>query len=84
MGKHRAAVGSESITEGNNLFDKRAAALYLGLSVKTLDRWINEGRGPKYYKVGVLVRYRREDLIAFLEACPTGGGSSAHFGGEAA
>ena len=59
-----------------NLLDKQAAARFLAVSVKTLDRWIYEHRGPKFYKVGgVLVRYRHEDLIAFLEACPTGGGS---------
>lgn len=59
-----------------NLRDKQGAARFLGVSVKTLDRWIYEHRGPKFYKVGgVLVRYRDEDLIAFLEACPTGGGS---------
>jgi len=63
----------------SNLLTKKEAAVFLRVSVKTLDRWICQRRGPKYYKVGCLVRYREEDLIAFLEACPTGG-----FGGEAA
>lgn len=66
------------------LLTKKEAARFLNVSIKTLDRWIYERRGPKYYKVGALVRYRNSDLVAFLEACPTGGGPANHFGGEAA
>jgi excisionase family DNA binding protein len=84
MSLMRQTVSSVATRNENNLLNKKEAARFLNVSIKTLDRWIYERRGPKYYKIGALVRYRDEDLIAFLEACPTGGGSPAHFGGEAA
>jgi excisionase family DNA binding protein len=80
----REIPGSVATRTETDLRTKKEAARFLNVSVKTLDRWIYEKRGPKYYKVGCLVRYRNEDLIAFLDTCPTGGGSSAQRGGEAA
>ena len=56
------------------LWDKRATAKYLHISVKTLDRWNAENRGPRGLKVGVQVRYRPADVQAFLESCATVGG----------
>jgi predicted DNA-binding transcriptional regulator AlpA len=89
--RSRGAKRSLSLTarsptcDGTNLLDKEAVARFLQVSVKTLDRWIYEHRGPKCYKVGgVLVRYRYEDLIAFLEACPTGGGAAIQPAAESA
>lgn len=72
----RETLGSVATRNETNLRTKKEAARFLKVSVKTLDRWIYERRGPKYYKVGCLVRYRDEDLMAFLDTCPTGGGSS--------
>lgn len=49
------------------LMDQRAAADYLGCSVKKLerDRWV----GPEipYIKIGRAVRYRASDLAAYVE-----------------
>jgi len=71
------AKDTSSVTRTEiDLLTKKETSRFLSISIKTLDRWIYERRGPKYYKVGALVRYRREDLIAFLEACPTGGSGS--------
>ena len=42
--------------------DTEAAAEYYGVSVRTLQRWRLEGRGPDFVKLGRLVRYTREDL----------------------
>lgn len=39
-----------------------------GLSVHTLRKWRWAGRGPSFLKVGRAVRYRVEDLLAFLAA----------------
>jgi predicted DNA-binding transcriptional regulator AlpA len=82
----RETLSSVATRNESNLLTKKEAARFLSVSIKTLDRWIYERRGPKYYKVGgVLVRYRIKDLIAFLEACPTGGAPpTPQFGGEAA
>ena len=46
----------------------KEAAEYLGVAPNTLLMWRCTKRyGLPYYKVGRLVRYRREDLDAFIE-----------------
>ena len=43
------------------------AAAYLGLAVSTLNKWRCYGNhGPAFVKLGKAVRYRREDLDAYL------------------
>ena len=59
------------------LWDKRITAKYLGISVKTLDRWNAEGRGPKGRKVGAQTRYLPADVQSYLESCATVGGGAA-------
>ncbi len=44
----------------------RQAALYLGLAVSTLNKWRCHGGGPVFIKMGRAVRYRQEDLEAFM------------------
>jgi excisionase family DNA binding protein len=56
------------------LKNKAFLARYLGVSMGTVNRWVHEGRGPRYVKVGNLVRYRMEDVREFLDRCPSGGG----------
>lgn len=43
------------------------------VSVHTLRKWRREGRGPKFFRIGALVRYRAEDLDAWLTSRPSGG-----------
>jgi predicted DNA-binding transcriptional regulator AlpA len=45
----------------------------LGISAATLRRWRLLQRGPKYIKIGGAVRYRPEDVTAWLATRPTGG-----------
>jgi excisionase family DNA binding protein len=45
----------------------------LNVSVATLRRWRLEKRGPMFVKVGLLVRYRPEDLDSWVAALSTGG-----------
>lgn len=47
---------------------ERAAADYVGLSVRTLQKRRFERQDPPYLKIGRSVRYRLEDLDTFLEA----------------
>ena len=47
----------------------------LNVSVASLRRWRLQRRGPLFIKVGSLVRYRPEDLEAWLGVQPTGGSS---------
>lgn len=52
------------------------AAKFLSVSLQTLVRWRTIGEGPKYFQLnadpserkrGVRVRYRKRDLIYFME-----------------
>jgi len=36
-------------------------------------RWRLQRKGPRYIKVGAAVRYRNEDVRAWLETRPSGG-----------
>jgi len=49
------------------LLTEAEAGRELALAVKTLQRWRWSGRGPRFIKLGGAVRYRREDLEAFIE-----------------
>jgi excisionase family DNA binding protein len=49
-----------------SLFTTREAAQYLGLAKITLDIWRSKGLPPAYVKIHRSVRYRREDLDAFI------------------
>lgn len=42
------------------------AADYLGLAVSTLNKWRCHGGGPVFIKMGRAVRYRSEDLEAYI------------------
>ena len=44
----------------------RDAADWLGLSPRTLDRYRVTGEGPAFFRLGRLVRYRREDIETWL------------------
>lgn len=47
-------------------FDEKWVAARLGVSVKTLQAWRLQGKGPKSSKLGgTMVRYRLRDIYAF-------------------
>jgi excisionase family DNA binding protein len=52
---------------------EKDVAKQINLSLATLRRWRLERRGPRFVKVGALVRYRPEDLEQWMAALPTGG-----------
>jgi len=49
-----------------HLLNEHEAAQFLGLSVFTLRAWRSQRRGPVFVKLGRAVRYRPDDLEAFL------------------
>jgi Helix-turn-helix domain len=49
------------------LYDEREAAKIIACSVALLRKWRLFDEGPAYCKIGRLVRYRQEDLEAFLD-----------------
>ena len=57
----------------NDLLNETDVAKKLRVSLACLRRWRLEKRGPTFIKIGPLVRYRQEDLHAWLESLPTGG-----------
>jgi predicted DNA-binding transcriptional regulator AlpA len=64
-------AGGESFQLKRNpmeLYRESQAAEFLQVSVKTLQRWRGEGRGPRYRKLSRAVRYARCDLADFIES----------------
>jgi len=57
------------------LLNEHDVARITNMSIATIRRWRLFGRGPRYIKIGAAVRYKLEDLSAWLESRPTGGDS---------
>jgi hypothetical protein len=51
----------------DQLLDQKTAARFLRLSVRTLERLRVAGAGPRYARLGRLVRYRQQDLVDFVD-----------------
>ena len=55
------------------LLNEHDVARFTGLSVASVRRWRLLRQGPKYLKIGAAVRYKPEDVSAWLESRPSGG-----------
>ena len=53
------------------------SARYLGVTRQTLYNWRHEGKGPRWIKVGRLVRYPESALKEFLDEAQRNGGGQA-------
>ena len=49
------------------LINETQVAQLLCCTKSALRRWRREGRGPRFVKIGRLVRYRQEDVEDFIE-----------------
>ena len=51
--------------------NEHEAAKTLGKSVSTIRNWRSrhQNYGPRFFKIGANVRYRRSDIHAWLEGC---------------
>ena len=56
------------------LLNDHALAELCGFGVETVRRWRLRGQGPRFIKIGAMVRYRASDVQAWLESRPCGGG----------
>jgi predicted DNA-binding transcriptional regulator AlpA len=56
-----------------SLLDEREVARWIRVSVATLRYWRAEGKGPRYRKIGQLVRYAPSDVHEWLNSRPSGG-----------
>jgi excisionase family DNA binding protein len=61
-----------------NLLTETDVAELLRVSLASVRRWRLEKRGPTFVKVGTCVRYRPEDLEAWIGSLPTGSGSHSN------
>lgn len=65
-------------SEMRRLLHEREVAALCNVSLGTVRRWRLFRKGPRYLKVGdASVRYRPEDLEAYLASRPHGGGNLA-------
>ncbi|MBZ5634103.1 MAG: helix-turn-helix domain-containing protein [Acidobacteriia bacterium] len=55
------------------LLTEHDVAHITGLSVASIRRWRLLRQGPRFLKLGASVRYKPEDLNAWLASRPTGG-----------
>jgi len=49
------------------LLTTEQAATFLGLSPNTVSQWRSLKRGPRFRKIGKLVRYAEADLLEYLD-----------------
>lgn len=61
----RAAVG---VNDFDALLTEVQAADLLSLSVRTLQAWRTKMFGPAFVRAGRAIRYRRRDLLAWMDA----------------
>ena len=62
-------------TGSTGLLNEQELAKDLGVSLGALRRWRVEGRGPRFIKLGSLVRYCPHDIEIWLNSRPSGGSS---------
>ena len=53
---------------GYKLMDQKEVADLLNIAEKTLEHYRWKGVGPRYLKIGKLVRYRKCDLVEYVRA----------------
>jgi excisionase family DNA binding protein len=63
------------------LLTQREAANVLRLSERTIERMRGSGKGPKFVRINHSVRYRQQDLDAYIASrvrCSTSEGEAQH------
>src|SRR5690349_9701241 len=58
----------ETAPTTSDLIDEPTLATRLGVSRSTLQSWRYTGRGPRFIKLGRMIRYRNVDIDAYLRA----------------
>lgn len=56
-----------------DLLDEKHVAKVTHMSLPTVRRWRLLNQGPKFLKLGAAVRYRPEDLAAWINSRPSSG-----------
>jgi hypothetical protein len=55
---------------------EKDVAKQISVSLASLRRWRLLNSGPRFVKVGALVRYRPEDLKLWMDSLPAGGATN--------
>lgn len=58
------------------------ASMRIGVSISGLRKWRKNGRGPRYLKLGRLIRYRSIEIQSWLAAHTIDPGCDQGFGKE--
>lgn len=58
----------QTSTDQDALLAEVQAADFLNLSSRTLQAWRCKGLGPSFVRAGRAIRYRRRDLVAWVES----------------
>ena len=61
------AAGDEIVIDDRRLFGEHRVAEMLGCSLRTLQRWRKEGKGPPSTKIGRQVYYDLNDLQEWID-----------------
>jgi len=70
----RESVANEPL---QSLLNEHDVARITGMSLASVRRWRLLSQGPKFLKIGAAVRYKPEDIAAWLESRPSGGEEQA-------
>lgn len=65
---HQPSIRLVTSDAERDLLDEPTLASRLGISRATLQSWRYAGRGPRFIKLGRMVRYRAGDVEAYLRA----------------
>jgi predicted DNA-binding transcriptional regulator AlpA len=60
-------------TQIETLLNERQLSRLIAVSIGTLRSWRSDGKGPRFRKVGQLVRYAPSDVNEWLSRRPSGG-----------
>lgn len=52
--------------ECKRLLTPNEVAIQLGMAESTLTKWRSRGKGPKYVKMGRIIRYRQSDIDNYV------------------
>jgi excisionase family DNA binding protein len=65
------------VTDLPEMITRRQLAEYLGMTEPALSMMVGRRQGPKFIRLGRSIRYRREDVIAWLDSRVVDPGSAA-------
>jgi hypothetical protein len=59
-------MGRASQIEGDTVLSTEAVSSHIDVPVPTLNTWRSLGKGPVFYKLGKLIRYRLSDVESWI------------------